>query len=297
VVAPDGQVIAALGDVGLPVYVRSAAKPFQAVATLELLDAARVPLDAAGVAIACASHAGSDMHQIEAARLLALADLDESALRCPPALPDDLATLLAQRTPTSLAHNCSGKHAAFVLAQVAAGGDPSSYLAPGSPIQQAVTRHLAAVTSSVPAGPGVDGCGAPAWLVPLRGLALAFARLAGGHGLLARVRAAMTARPDLVGGAACPDTALMTADARIVAKRGAEAVFAAGYRHPRLGPLGVAVKIADGSARAAAPATAAALEALGAAVPALVLRPLVLGGFHPHGALLPSPAIAAAVAP
>lgn len=119
-----GQVLAALGDPGFGVYVRSAVKPFQALATLELLEAAGERLDEEGLAIACASHDGSETHQIEAARLLAQAGLDESALLCPHALPSDPATLRRSREASGLAHNCSGKHAAFLAAQVAAGAVP-----------------------------------------------------------------------------------------------------------------------------------------------------------------------------
>ncbi|MGH3666193.1 MAG: asparaginase, partial [Egibacteraceae bacterium] len=281
---PDGSIVAALGDAHLPTYVRSAAKPFQALATLELLADADVQLDTDGLAIACASHVGTDMHQIEAARLLAEAGLDEAALGCPSALPSDIPTLVAQRTPERLAHNCSGKHASFLLAHTSGGGDPARYLELDVPLQRRIRDHLATVSGTEPTGPGVDGCGAPAWVLPLRGLAAAFARLAAAtSGDLARIRTAMTARPDLVGGERTNDCQLMRADSRVVAKRGAEAVLGSGLGHRE--PLGVAVKIADGAARADGPVTAAVLEALGAVVPAELRRPPVLGGGRPHGYL------------
>lgn len=279
----------ALGQPDLLLYPRSAAKPFQALASLELLTEAGGDLRGESLAVACASHEGSHAQQTEVAYLLALGGLDESALRCPPALPVDLPTLLAQGVPTALAHNCSGKHAAFLLAH--GGGDPERYLDPASRLQRRVRDHLAAVSGGVPAGPGTDGCGAPAWLLPLRALATGFARLAAADtGPLGRVRAAMTARPDLVGGAASADTALMLADAGVVAKRGAEAVLAAGWSGPQ-GPLGVAVKVADGAARAAAPTVAAVLGALGARVPDALAAPPVLGGGRLHGRLEVTPAV------
>jgi L-asparaginase II len=300
--AADGTVIGALGDADLPVYVRSAAKPFQAVAVLVLLDEAGARLDNDGLAIACASHTGGGEHQIEAARLLALAGLDESALRCPPALPADLDTLCEQEEPVPLAHNCSGKHAAFLLGQTVAGGAAQEYLTPSSRVQRCVREQLALVSGREPTGPGVDGCGAPAWVLPLVGLATATARLAdppGGPehslgGRLERVRAAMSARPDLVGGRGCPDTLLMVADQRVVAKRGAEAVFAAGLA-TSAGPgqgLGVAVKVADGGNRAAAPVVAAVLRELGAVVPAAVVEPAVFAGGSPHGRIAVDPEVA-----
>ncbi|MGH8886624.1 MAG: asparaginase [Egibacteraceae bacterium] len=292
---PDGAVAVALGDPDHTFYARSAAKPFQALAMLDLLDEAGTALDIEALAIACASHNGSATHQVEAARLLALADLDESALRCPPGLPTDLSALLDQRAPTPLAHNCSGKHAGFLLAHTAIGGDPAAYLDLDTRLQHRVRDRLAEATLSELAGPGVDGCGAPAWVVRLRGLAAGFAQLGSGAGLYRRVRAAMTSRPDLVGGAGCTDTELMLADHRIVAKRGAEAVLAAGFNHEWYGPLGLAVKIEDGSTRATGPALAAVVGALGARVGEGVARPSVLGGGYPHGGIEADPTIAAAV--
>ena len=287
----EGRVLAALGDAAHPTYVRSAAKPFQAVATLDLLASGGVALDSRGLAIATASHEGTADHQVEAARLLAMAGLDEAALRCPPALPGDEAALIEQGEATPLAHNCSGKHAAFLLAQVTAGGAPQHYLDLDSALQRRVHRALAELTDTAPTGPGVDGCGAPAWVLPLSGLATGFARLAAGTHGLAPVAAAMRAAPDLVGGEDSVDTRLMRADRQVVAKRGAEAVLAAGLiPRPRArGALGVAVKVEDGGERAVGPVVAAVLAALGAAVPEAVAAPVVLGGGVAHGALEVAP--------
>ncbi|HVM00073.1 MAG TPA: asparaginase [Egibacteraceae bacterium] len=285
----DGTVVGRLGDIDALVYPRSALKPFQALATTSLL--ARAAPDPVGLAVACASHTGSDDAQIEAAHLLAVAGLDESALRCPPAWPADPATLRTTTEPSRLAHNCSGKHAAFLWAHTAGGGEPERYLDPGCPLQTRVREVLAAVTGAAPTGPAVDGCGAPAWRLPLVRLAAGYARLAAAHGgaPLAAVRAAMTARPDLVGGAGCADTALMASDRRVVAKRGAEGVLAAGMPTSR-GPVGVAVKVADGAGRAAVPPVAAVLRALGATVPGALLRtPLPPGGAPARAWLEPAP--------
>jgi L-asparaginase II len=287
VVDPDGVLVARIGCAATTTYGRSTLKPFQALAVQRVLAEADVSLPGPSLAIATASHRGTSTQQIEAAYLLALADTDETALRCPPALPVDVATLLDQGTPTRLAHNCSGKHAAFLLACAAAGWDPQAYLDPGSPLQGRVREALATACGEVPAGPGVDGCGAPAWRLSLRALATGFARLAAAPsteplGLLAT---AMRRHPDLVGGEDCDDTALMRAAPVVVAKRGAEAVFAAGVAGPR--PVGVAVKIADGGARAAGPVMAAVLQRLAVRVPPAVLSPPVLGGGARHGRLQP----------
>ncbi|HVM21120.1 MAG TPA: asparaginase [Egibacteraceae bacterium] len=293
VCAADGTVLAARGDADRLTYVRSAVKPFQAVAVLDLLASAGKDLTVDGLAIACASHDGSDDQQIEAARLLAEADLEESALQCPPAVPREPATAYAQRWPYPLSHNCSGKHAAFLLATVAVGADPASYLALDNPVQQRAREVIEECCGAPAQGPGIDGCGAPAWLLPLRALATGFARLAAGATpRLERVRDAMSARPALVGGTTATDSRLMLGDPALVAKRGAEAVFGVGMNRGAAS-LGVAVKITDGGTRADAPAAAAVLQALGASVDEDLVRPPVLGGGVAQGALEVDIAVAA----
>jgi L-asparaginase II len=285
VCAPDGRLIAAAGEPRDLVYVRSTVKAFQVQALLDAAAAGGIELEAAGIAIACASHTGADDHQIEAAHLLALAGLDEEALQCPPDLPSDLAALRGSGHPTRLAHNCSGKHAGFLLAQVLSGRDPARYLDGNGELQRQVADHLGDAAGMAPVRPGVDGCGAPAWQLPLSALATAFARLAAGDDPgLRRARDAMHARPDLVGGAGVVDTMLMAADGRVVAKRGAEGLLAIGALTDR-GPVGIVVKVSDGAARATGPAVGPVLAELGITVPTEVRAPVVLGGGRPHGEL------------
>lgn len=286
VAGSDGRMLRSIGADPV-IYIRSAIKPFQTLAVLDLLADVGRELPPQGIAIASASHQATDDQVIEAAHLLAQAGLDESALQCPAALPADEASLAAVDRPERIAYNCSGKHAAFLLAQVAAGGDPANYLDPDSPVQRRVRERIAEFAGVEPAGPGVDGCGAPAWRLPLSGLARAFALLAGAtEGRSAAVLAGMRSRPDLVGGPGSPDTALMAADGRVVAKRGAEAVFGAGATGVDAGTIGIAVKIDDGGSRAVAPVAAALLREAGAQVPDAVIAPPVLGGGRARGTLV-----------
>ena len=292
----QGNIAASRGSAQRLTYVRSAVKPFQALATMDLLDSGNRVLDDQSLAITCASHDGTDDQQIEAARLLAEAELDESALQCPPALPRDNDSRWTQRSPQPLAHNCSGKHAGFLYATVIAGDDPATYLAQGSAVQQRVIERLADACGATPQGPGIDGCGAPAWLLPLAALATGFARLAGGVSpQLRRVGQAMCAHPELIGGRGIPDTQLMQADGRVVAKRGAEAVFAAGVRR---GPasLGIAVKITDGGPRGDALVTATVLAGLGITVPDAVRTPALYGGGAVQGSVQATAEVATLVA-
>lgn len=281
----DGGLVAGLGTPHALVYGRSALKPLQTVATLEALAAVGRDLAGEGIAIASASHQAAVAQQVEAAHLLACAGLDESALRCPPARAVDAAALDEDPAPTRLAHNCSGKHAGFLLAHTASGGEPATYLDPEAPLQQRVRAVLERCAGAPPEGPGVDGCGAPAWLLPLSGIAAAFARLAAAASdPLARVRGAMVRWPHLVGGETAVDTGLMRTQPGVVAKRGAEGVLAAGWMAPA-GARGVAVKVADGAGRATGPVVGTILAGLGACVPDEVRWPVVLGGGQPRGRL------------
>lgn len=274
-----GRVVMAHGDPHTLIYPRSAIKPFQAHAAARL---ARQRPTSDGLAIMSASHTGSRRQQAAVLRVLDRAGLTPMALRCPRALPSDPAVLRERPDPTRVAHNCSGKHAGFLVATIGAGADPAGYLRTDAAVQQAVRSTLAATCAAEPAGPGVDGCGAPAWRLPLAAVAHGFAMLAAPDGELTIVAAAMRAHPDLVGGDGVIDTELMRADHRVIAKRGAEATLGVAIRAAD-GPLGLAIKISDGGARALGPVAVGVLTRLGMRGPAKLGRPVVTGGDEPHG--------------
>lgn len=264
------------GAAAAPVLPRSAVKPLQAVACLELLAGADADLADAltddEVAVGWASHR-AEPDQLAAVRaLLGRAGLGEDVLTCPAAgVADDPA---APRTP--LAHMCSGKHALFALTAHVLGlpTDRDALLAADGPLQTRVLARVAELTGPH-LGVAIDGCGAPAVVMPLAALARAFADLAvADDAASARVRTAGLARPLLVGGSErraggvrvpLVDSALLAAG--VVAKRGAEGVLAAGWRGPDGRGRGVAVKASDGALRGAATALVAVLAAEGA-VPA-----------------------------
>jgi L-asparaginase II len=285
-VRADGTEALALGEADRPVFPRSSNKPLQAVG---LLEAGWEPPDEEMLALATASHSGETAHLAVVRRTLTAAGLDESALGCPPMLPLSEpaahALLRAGGGASRLTMNCSGKHAAMLGTCVARGWPTSDYLDARAPVQRALTGTLERLAGERVQHVAVDGCGAPQHALTLRGLARAFAALATQDGACGRTAAAMTARPDLVGGTGREVTDLMTGIPGLVAKDGAEGVFAAAL------PDGstVAVKVADGAARAAVPVLVAGLRALG--VEAQVLDRLattpVLGGGVPVGELRP----------
>jgi len=281
---PDGRVGVHAGPVGEPLLARSALKPGQALAVLELLDD-QADLDDRELALAAGSHSGEPEHLAVAAGLLARHGLGSDVLACPPARPLGLAADRAWgvRPPERLAMNCSGKHAAMLVACAARGWPLEGYTDPEHPLQRHVRATLERVAGPVH-GVTVDGCGAPAFATDLHAVARLGRRLAdaapgtGEH----RVAAAMRAHPALVAGTDRLDTVLMTALPGSLSKVGAEGVLLAVL------PDGasLALTVTDGAARAVGPVLLAVLGERGLDVPEplrAVADPPVRGGGHPIG--------------
>ncbi|MEV7188966.1 asparaginase [Kitasatospora sp. NPDC093102] len=259
--AADGSVEFALGDPDAPVFPRSTAKPFQAVATLR----AGLAIEGELLALAASSHSAESFHLDGVRSILGSAGLDESALRTPADLPLDeteAELLLAAgggRAPILM--DCSGKHAGWLAACAANGWDADGYLDPAHPIQRLAREALEEGTGETAAHAGVDGCGAPLLAVSLTGLARGYRGL-----VLAaegteprRVADAMRAHPEYVAGTRRADTWLMRAVPGALSKMGAEAVQVVALPDGRA----LAFKIEDGAERARGPVLAAALRRLG----------------------------------
>jgi L-asparaginase II len=275
--APDGTLAFARGDVAATVLPRSTVKPFQALACLM----AGAPLTGARLAIAAGSHTGQDIHVQTVEAMLADAGLDFGALRCPPSRPYDEPARTAQirsgAGETREHMNCSGKHAAMLAACVVNGWPTESYLDPEHPLQQRIRAILGRLAGEQPGPVAVDGCGAPLFGLSLAGLARAAQALAlSQDGPVHTVAEAMREHPEFVAGTGHVNTELMRALPGVIAKGGAEGLLIAAT------PQGhtVAVKVSDGSPRAATVIALAALDALGAEVSgAAALRSVpVFGG-------------------
>jgi L-asparaginase II len=269
VVALDasGEARIAVGDITGPMYPRSCAKPLQ---TLGMLRAGWSPSDAEQIALACASHSGEPAHIDVVRRILAQAGVDEAQLDNTPDLPLDAAAahaLLRDGGEADRIHqNCSGKHAAMLATCVVNDWPTATYRDVQHPLQQALRATIEELTGETCDIVAVDGCGAPLFVCSLSGLARAFARLAAAAPDTAerRVVEAMRTQPFLVGGSGRDVTTLMTAIDGLVAKDGAEGVFAAALPDGRA----VALKVDDGAGRARTPVMVAALRRLGIDVPA-----------------------------
>jgi L-asparaginase len=239
----DGAVVLEAGDASLVCFLRSSAKPLQALAAVR----ARPDLSDEEIAIACASHLARPEQLAAVRSLLARAPADEAELEC-------------GADPTPLEHNCSGKHAAMLALCRARGWPSGGYRLADHPVQRACLEVIADAAEVEPEElpTAVDGCGVVTAALPLERMALAFARLPLLDGA-DRVVAAMRAYPDHIRGPLAADSLLLRHAPGWTAKGGAEGLLCA------VGPdgTGLAVKAEDGATRAIRPALRALLPRLG----------------------------------
>lgn len=244
-VSPRGEVLEQHGNGSAWIYPRSALKPLQAM-TLHRLGL-RLTLEQ--TVLTMASHHSTQEHIAQVEQILVTAGVPQSALGCPAALPWNPQMREKVDSPAPIYHNCSGKHAGFLATAALKGWDLASYLSPEHPLQLQVRALIEELAGESVGKVTVDGCGAPLFATSTVGLARAISGFALGAPELV---AAAKAHPSLIGDASTPDAAFLRAG--FFSKLGAEGVFTvateSGYA--------VALKIADGSLRAA-PAIALAL--------------------------------------
>ena len=283
---PDGHLVFSYGDADLVTSTRSTIKPIQALPIILSGAADHYQLTPRELAVACASHEGEAIHTETAAHMLARVGLDESALRCGAHAPYHTATarqLELDGLPFNQLHNnCSGKHAGMLVTAVHRGLETEDYVAATHPVQLDIVEALTRLGDlQAPLPTAIDGCSAPTFGVPLRGLAVAAARLANAccdtaaqialdpetAAAARRLVNAMIAYPEMIGGTQGRfDTDLMrAARGKLMAKVGAEAVYSVSVlpseKYPR--GLGLAFKMEDGSYRGLGPTVIETLRQIG----------------------------------
>ncbi|TBH20857.1 asparaginase [Thermus thermamylovorans] len=260
------------GDPAFVSYMRSSAKPFQALALFLTGAAERFGLTEEEVALATASHDGTPEHVAVAARFLEKLGLGPEHLVCgvhPPFSKEARRALEAAGLgPTPLHHNCSGKHAGMLAAALALGAPVEGYERPDHPVQRLNRKTLAELSRAEPVH-ATDGCSVPTFALPLARAARAFYLLARPEGApeayqkpLLRVGQAMRRHPHLVAGPGSIDTLLMER-LPLLAKRGADGYYGLALLESPKGPLGVALKVEDGASQAREVAVVALLRLLG----------------------------------
>jgi L-asparaginase II len=297
VLSPDGAVAGSWGDPSALIFPRSSLKPLQALGSIT----AGAPVDGLQMALATASHTGTDSHAAVVREILAAAQLGEDDLGCPPAWPGDQPTrddMVRERDqPSRVRMNCSGKHATMLLACTANEWDTATYLEPNHPLQIHIRELIERMTGERVAATAVDGCGAPIYAMTLAGLARAVHRIGSSsetspfalHRAAGALVRAVRENPWAIAGPGRPDTVLIER-LGVFAKGGAEGV------HVMVAPDGttVALKMLDGSGRATAAVALRLLEKAGAlrssdVADAMSLLPLaVIGGGRDVGVIRPT---------
>jgi L-asparaginase len=255
-----GRVLLVAGSDETSAFIRSALKPFQALAVTSTGILERYDLTDRDLAIICSSHRGDLEHSRQVFNVLWQVDVDPSALQCP--IPE------GKKSP--LEHNCSGKHAGMLAVCQQRNWPINNYLHRSNPVQKLILDKVAELLQM----PGEelisahDDCGAPTYSMQLRQMAYLYAQLASGNNLdLERIVRAMIYHPHMVAGNGAFDTELMRlTQGELVSKSGAEGIQCIG----RVGEgMGLAIKVSDGAKRAKHAAAIHLLKQMGWITPAI----------------------------
>ncbi len=270
----DGKVIASVGDIGYLTYIRSAAKPMQALPVVASGAAKHFSLEPAELALIMASHSGEAEHVSLGMRILEKIGLGAASLQCGTHQPlhegSSKALLANGQRPTVFHCSCSGKHAGMLTLAQHFQLNTADYFLPGHPVQQMMLESMADFTGlktqDIPLG--VDGCGVPVFALTLERMAYAYARWAAPDAFSAEKRAAshilreaMTGFPTIIAGTGRLATDLMkVTGSKLLVKDGTEGIFCIGIPHKG---WGIALKIEDGNLRAGGPIIIRVLKELG----------------------------------
>lgn len=269
VVDAEGKILFALGDARFVTYIRSAAKPFQAMPLFEDAVPEIFGFRDDETAVMMSSHSGEPRHVDAVTSILRKIGRTPQDLQCGIHAPLGEAVIHDLRRrgekPTVLHNNCSGKHAGMLAACVNRGWPLESYLDLNHPHQQRILQTVArwAWMPANDIGVGIDGCSAPVFAMPLFNMARMYATLVSSEEKNAqRIVQIMAAAPEMIAGEERFDTDVMRAtNGRVLAKIGAEGVQCIGVTGGQR--FGMALKMSDGSHRAVSAVALTILHKLG----------------------------------
>lgn len=282
VVDENGKVLYAAGDPHHQTFLRSAAKPFQAIPVLKRRVDELYGLSGKETALFAASHRGETFHIEALESILRKTGIVEENLYCGPAYPLNEAAraerLRAHESKRRIFHNCSGKHSGLIALCKHMGWDEETYYMPDHPLQKEIVATLAAI-AEVPESSislGVDGCGLPIFAIPLDKIAYAYMKLACPDRIedpeiaaaAEKMARLMNEYPDMIADTRFVCSALLK-DPNLTAKGGAKGVYGIGLRRER---IGISLKVSDGSEQVWPCIIGSILERLGYANQATIDR-------------------------
>lgn len=264
VVTSSGELMAHYGDPQGTTFLRSTAKPFQALPFIARGGADHFNLTDQEIAIMCASHSGSEEHIQVLQALQRKIGISETDLKCGTHPPYHTPTRQKLEengvSPSANHHNCSGKHTGMIAHAILIGATIDTYLEPEHPVQQRILETITQMCSLEPdqVELGTDGCSVPTFAMPLYHAAWGWAKLVDPgksprnlHMGCRRITETMATHPLMVAGPDRFDTQLMqVTEGKIIAKSGAEAFQGLGITPGILSDsspgIGIALKISDG---------------------------------------------------
>lgn len=272
VVNCEGKILNSIGNPNLPMFWRSAAKPFQALAFVKNGGLEKYNFSDEELAILVSSHSGEDFHVNLVKNILKKLGVDENVLDCGVLRPLNSKVykkMIQNGENFSAIHNqCSGKHSQIIALSIMFGFPVENYIRPEHPAEKIIFQHVA-MAAKIPEKNleiGIDGCGVPVFYLPLYNMALAYARLSTPklgdwqdyEVAATKIRDAMSKFPKIVSGTGRIDSAVTEiTNGRIIAKVGSDAVYCLAVKDEN---IGISFKIEDGSFAAVTPMVIAVLK-------------------------------------
>ena len=269
----NNKIIFNIGDPDYSIYLRSTAKPFQAIAVVHSGALEKFKISTAELSIICASHSAQDYHLSTVRSILRKIGLSEEYLQCGAAMPynkDASDALIKNGEQPSQIHNgCSGKHAGMLAVCRYYGFPPEGYCLPEHPVQKLIHSIIAEMINVDPEQlvTGLDGCGIPTFMVTMKQAAFLYSQLAAGmngstqyRNSLETIKNAMAEYPEMISGDEefCTELCSFT-HGKVIGKVGADGVYCVAIPDRK---LGFSIKVIDGNERGLHPSAMHLLKQL-----------------------------------
>ena len=258
-----GEILAYWGNPETIIYPRSSCKIIQALPLVELGSAKKFFLNDKHLALACASHNGGKIHLKVAKNWLQKIGLNEKDLLCgihsPYDRTEEIKLKKCKKKPCQIHNNCSGKHLGFLTISRAISHENSyrsDYININHPVQKIIKKTFEEITGYQNPSYALDGCSAPNFSCTIKALARGMALFASPNKVdsnrnksIEKIKNAILTYPELIAGNERLCTKIIkNSNRRLIVKVGAEGVYTAILLDKG---LGIALKICDGSRRAA----------------------------------------------